>query len=115
MFVTAAKRLPIYAQAGVDVINRSLAYLFENDIPTSLLKIKKIRQIAIGHNIWTDEERASLIEGVAHHGNNLSSIAESIPTKSISDIVKRYYICIGLVCILVISTLQSLDEPYPLY
>lgn len=94
-FVTKVKAFPAYVPAGVDLLNRALAYLVENDPTKSLVKAKKLRAISMGHEPWTDEEKKDLLREIAQHGNNLETIAENFKTKNLKDIVKRYYIILG--------------------
>lgn len=83
---------PMYASCGVEVINKALAYLAENDPETSIAKLKKLRPPLAP---WSDSEKKHLLDGVADHGNDLEAIAGNIKTKSLADIVKRYYMFLG--------------------
>lgn len=94
-FVSRVKALPCYVQSGVDLINRSLSYLADNDLDTCIVKAKKLRPVVLGHEPWSIAEIDALQEAVAHHGNNLESIADELKSKSLADIVKRYYITLG--------------------
>lgn len=89
------KALPVYTAAGVDLIDKTLSLIKDGNIAEALLAAAKVSQTDLGHAIWTGEERKKLVEGAAHHNNDIEEIADEIETKTIADIVKRYYMILG--------------------
>lgn len=89
------RKLPTYAIAGVDLIDRTLALVRDGDTAAALTAARKLKQTDLGHAIWSKEDQTKLVEGAAHHGNDIEDIADEIESKSIADIVKRYYMVLG--------------------
>lgn len=91
------KALPVYKVAGVDLIDKVLSLVGTSSIAEAIPTARGITQTQLGHAIWSTEESTKLVQGVAHHNNDLEEISDEIETKSLSDIVKKYYILLGLV------------------
>ncbi|GAA6010718.1 hypothetical protein JCM11491_002912 [Sporobolomyces phaffii] len=91
------KKLRSYSSAGVDVLNRAVKLLQENDgdIPATIAALRKVPLATLGHAIWNEAERKQLSDGAAQHHNDIAEIAKLITTKKMSDVVKKYYISIG--------------------
>ncbi|KAK4700557.1 hypothetical protein P7C70_g5687, partial [Phenoliferia sp. Uapishka_3] len=94
-FVRNIKELPLYATAGVDLIDRGLSFIRNDNTAAALVAARKATPGSVGHPGWTQAERDLLTEGALHHGNDIDEISAEIPTKKIGDVVKRYYISIG--------------------
>lgn len=72
--------------------------MLETSTPSAaLFKSKKIKQTELGHAMWTDFEIEDFGEAALHHGNDIEAISDEMRSKSIADIVKRYYIFLGYV------------------
>lgn len=93
------KKLRSYSSAGVDVLNRAVKLLAENngDIPATIAALRKVPLATLGHAIWNEAERKQLSDGAAQYQNDIAEIAKHIKTKKMSDVVKKYYISIGYV------------------
>ncbi|GAA5910796.1 uncharacterized protein JCM6883_000321 [Sporobolomyces salmoneus] len=91
------KKLRSYSSAGVDVLNRAVKLLAENngDIPATIAALRKVPLATLGHAIWNEAERKQLSDGAAQYHNDIAEIAKHIKTKKMSDVVKKYYISIG--------------------
>ncbi|GAA6062897.1 hypothetical protein JCM10212_004346, partial [Sporobolomyces blumeae] len=91
------KKLRSYAAAGVDLLNRAVKLLQENegDVSSTIAALRKIPQAALGHAVWNEGEKKQLMDGAAQWHNDIAEIAKHIPTKKIADVVKKYYISIG--------------------
>ena len=89
--------LPLYQIAGVDLIDKALSQFDPLNLASILPKLKKIKQTDLGFTVWSDYEIEDFIEVVAHHGNDIEAIVGELKTKSIADVVRRYYMVVGLV------------------
>ena len=90
--------MPAYAAAGVDLIDRALTLLEgATSTASALNKMKKIKGIDLGHAAWTEYEAEDLNDAVAYHGNDIESVAKEVKSKTLQEIVNRYYISIGCV------------------
>ncbi|GAA5966106.1 hypothetical protein JCM3765_002607 [Sporobolomyces pararoseus] len=91
------KKLRSYSSAGVDVLNRAVKLLAENngDIPATIAALRKVPLATLGHAVWNEAERKQLSDGAAQYHNDIAEIAKLIKTKKMSDVVKKYYISIG--------------------
>lgn len=89
------KSLPVYAVAGVDLIDKTLSLIKDGNISEALIAAGKIPQTSLGCAVWTTEEKKKLVEGAAHHNNDIEEISDEIEGKTLADIVKRYYMVIG--------------------
>ncbi|GAA5928195.1 uncharacterized protein JCM15063_003815 [Sporobolomyces koalae] len=91
------KKLRSYSSAGVDVLNRAVKLLQEHngDIPATIAALRKVPLATLGHATWNEAERKQLSEGAAQYHNDIEEIAKHIPSKMMSDVVKKYYIAIG--------------------
>jgi len=100
------KKLRSYSSAGVDVLNRAVRLLAENngDIPATIAALRKVPLATLGHAIWNEAERKQLSDGAAQYHNDIAEIAKHIKTKKMSDVVKKYYISIGYVLLIRVSS-----------
>lgn len=103
-YLASVRKLPAYASAGVDLIDRALGSLEGAASPTAALaKIKKVKALDLGHPMWTEYEIEDMNDSVAYHGNDIEMVAKEVKSKSLSEIVNRYYISLGFVLVLVSS------------
>lgn len=97
--VAKVKKLPVYAHAGVDMIDRAISLLNNGnggvDSETVLQMVGKLSQAELGFPVWSELDKKRLRDCIAHHGNDIEDIADKIPSKKIKDVVKRYYIVHG--------------------
>lgn len=95
-FLAQVRRAPVYADTGVDLLDRALVLLrTELDEEDALAAANELSSRALGHPNWTETERKLLRAGVDFVGNDLAEIATTIPTKNIAAITKRYYMFLG--------------------
>jgi hypothetical protein len=95
--VADVKKLPVYSQAGVDLIDRAVSLLTtgSGDSKSVLAAMAKVSQTELGHAVWSEADRKKLADGMARHGNDIEEISDMITSKKIKDVVKRYYIFLG--------------------
>jgi hypothetical protein len=88
-----------YRSAGVDLLNKAVQLLrtHNGDAPTAIAALRRVTLASLGHASWSEEERRKLEEGAQQHNNDIAEIANTIPTKKMGDVVKRYYIHLGCV------------------
>ncbi|KAL8280660.1 hypothetical protein RQP46_006983 [Phenoliferia psychrophenolica] len=93
--VSSIKGLPAYKMAGVDLIDKGLSLVKNGDTSTALAGVRKATAGSVGHPAWNEADREKLVSGAAHFGNDIEEIWDTLPTKKIGDVVKRYYIDIA--------------------
>lgn len=96
-FLATVRKLPAYASAGVDLIDKALSYLDGSNVASALNRTRKVKGVDLGHAVWNDFEEADFIECVAYHGNDLERVELENKTKTMEEIVQHYYITLGLV------------------
>ncbi|ORY92456.1 hypothetical protein BCR35DRAFT_297872 [Leucosporidium creatinivorum] len=97
--VAKIKSSRVYSHVGVDMIDRAISMLYEGeggvDGNTVLEAMSRLTQQDLGFPVWGETDRKRLIDGIKQYGNDIEDIADTIPSKKIKDVVKRYYIVHG--------------------
>ncbi|KAI5475580.1 PHD finger and BAH domain protein (Snt2) [Pseudohyphozyma bogoriensis] len=98
--VSGTKKLPVYNQVGVDLIDHALS-LAEPNIPASetLQAVENVTVEDLGHFEWTVQEHKELAGSAKDHGNDLVAIRTELDAAGLDvemrDVVLRYYMMIG--------------------
>jgi pyruvate/oxaloacetate carboxyltransferase len=97
--VAKIKTSRVYSNVGVDMIDKAISLLYEGegdvDGETVIEAMSRFTQQDLGFPVWGETDRKRLIDGIKNYGNDIEDIADTISSKKIKDVVKRYYIVHG--------------------